>query len=386
MHYNPFVYLKSEKDVLMLVNTLISNTKGEGDKGGEDFWVKAEKMLLTALIAYIWSEAPAEEKNFSTLLEMINAMEVREDDETFKNAVDLLFERLEKRTPDHFAVRQYLKYKLAAGKTAKSILISAGARLAPFDIAEVRSFMAYDDLELDTLGDKKTALFLVMADSDKTFDFIIAMICSQLFTILMTKADDVYSGSLPVPVQGLFDEFANITIPNMEKMIAVCRSSNIGCALVVQSQAQLKAIYKDHADTIIGNCDSFLFLGGTEKTTLKETSELLGKQTIHITNKGESRGKEISHSYNNQLQARDLMTVDELSVMDGGKCIVRIRGARPFLSDKFDITKHKQYPHLADANPKNIFDVEKYVGCKLPLKAQEVFETFELVSSVTAKP
>ena len=343
MHYNPFVYIRSEKDILKLVNTLIANTKGEGEKSAEDFWVKAERLLYCALVGYIWYEAPAEEMNFITLLELINASEAREDDEEYQSPVDLLFADLEERDPDHFAVKQYRKYKLAAGKTAKSILISCGARLAPFDIKELRELMETDEMELDTLGDRKTALFIISSDTNSTFDFVNALICSQLFNVLCTKADDVYGGRLPVHVRCLLDEFANIKIPDMQRLIAVLRSREISCSLVVQSQSQLKAIYKDHADTIVGNCDTMLFLGGKEKTTLKEISEILGKETIDSFNKSENRGREVSHGLNFQKLGKELMTQDEIATMDGSKCILQVRGVRPFISDKFDITAHPNY-------------------------------------------
>ena len=378
MHYNPFVYIRSEKDILKLVNTIIANTKGDGDKSGEDFWVKAEKLYYQALIGYIWYEAPDEEKNIITLLEMINASEAREDDENFKNAVDLMFDELEKREPEHFAVRQYKKYKLAAGKTAKSILISCGTRLAPFDIAELREVMSYDELELDTLGEKKTALFIIPSDTDGTFDFVTALCVSQMMNILCTKADDEYGGRLPIQVRCLFDEFANIKIPDMQRLIAVIRSREISACLILQSQSQLKAIYKDHADTILGNCDATLFLGGKESSTLKEMSEMLGKETIDLYNTSDTRGTNRSYGINYQKTGKDLMSKDELAVMDGGKCILQLRGVRPFFSNKFDITKHKRYDELADSNPKNTFDIEKYMKHRLVLKKNEPIEIHEI--------
>lgn len=358
MHYNPFAYIHNETDILKLVNTLIENTKGDGEKSGEDFWVKAEKLYYCALIGYIHYEAPESEKNISTLLDMINASEAREDDEEFQNPVDLMFERLEEKDPEHFAVKQYKKYKLAAGKTAKSILISCGARLAPFDIKELRELMETDEMELDTLGDRKTALFIISSDTNSTFDFVNALICSQLFNVLCTKADDVYGGRLPVHVRCLLDEFANIKIPDMQRLIAVLRSREISCSLVVQSQSQLKAIYKDHADTIVGNCDTMLFLGGKEKTTLKEISEILGKETIDSFNKSENRGREVSHGLNFQKLGKELMTQDEIATMDGSKCILQVRGVRPFISDKFDITAHPNYKYLSDFDKKNTFAPE----------------------------
>ena len=377
MHYNPFAYLHSEKDILKLVTTLIANTKGDG-KSGDDFWQKAETLLYTALIGYIHYEAPEEEQNFATLIEFINAMEVREDDETFENNVDLAFKELESREPNHFAVRQYKKYKLAAGKTAKSINISCGARLAPFDIQELREITLYDELELDTLGDRKTALFLIMSDTDSTFNFLISMIYSQLFNLLCEKADDVYGGRLPVHVRCLIDECANIgQIPNLEKLMATIRSREISACLVLQAQSQLKALYKDNADTIIGNCDSSIFLGGKEPTTLKELSQSLGKETIDTYNTGENRGRETSHSLNYQKLGKELATIDELAVLDGGKCILQLRGVRPFLSDKYDITKHHNYKYLSDANPKNAFDIEKFLSTKLVPKADEAYEVFD---------
>ena len=377
MHYNPFAYIHSEKDILKLVTTLITNTKGEG-KAGDDFWVKAETLLYTALIGYIHYEAPEEEQNFNTLIEFINASEVREDDEDFQNPVDLMFEALEKRQPEHFAVRQYRKYKLAAGKTAKSILISCGARLAPFDIAEIREITAYDELELDTLGDRKTALFLIMSDTDATFNFLISMIYSQLFNLLCEKADDVYGGRLPVHVRCLIDEAANIgQIPNLEKLVATIRSREISACLVLQAQSQLKAIYKDNAETIIGNMDSRIFLGGAEETTLKGLNTTLGKETIDTFNTGESRGREQSHSLNYQKLGKDLMSMDELAVMDGGKCILQLRGVRPFYSDKYDLTKHPNYKYTADYDKRNLFDIGKFLDHKLRLAADDEYEVIE---------
>lgn len=378
MHYNPFAYVHDEKDILKLVTTLIANTKGEG-KGGDEFWEKAEKLLYSALIGYIHYEAPEEEQNFSTLLEMINAMEVREDDEEFKNPVDLMFDELAERDPDHFAVRQYAKYKLSAGKTAKSILVSCGARLAPFDIKELREITAYDELELDTLGDKKTALFLIMSDTDATFNFLISMVYTQLFNLLCEKADDVYGGRLPVHVRCLIDEAANIgQIPNLEKLMATIRSREISAALVLQAKSQLKAIYKDNADTIIGNCDSQIFLGGSEQTTLKDLNTTLGKETIDMYNTGETRGTSQSYNMNYQKLGHDLMSIDELAVMDGGKCIVQVRGVRPFLSSKYDLTQHPNYPLTADADKRNTFDIEKFLNHNLILKPDDQYEVIEI--------
>ena len=365
MKYNPFAYLRSEKDILKLVQTIIANTKGEGEKAGEDFWVKAEKLYYTALIGYIFYEAPREEKNFATLLDMIDASEVREDDETYMNPIDRLFEALEKKEPTHFAVKQYKKYKLAAGKTAKSILISCGARLAPFDIQELRDLMSEDELELDTLGDRKTALFVIISDTDDTFNFVVSIMYSQLFNLLCDKADDVYGGRLPVHVRCLLDEFANIgLIPKFEKLIATIRSREISASIILQAQSQLKAIYKDNADTIVGNCDSTLFLGGKEKTTLKELSETLGKETIDLYNTSETRSNQKSFGLNYQKTGKELMSQDEITVMDGSKCIFQLRGVRPFLSDKFDITKHKNYKLLEDYDKKNLFDIESYMKRK----------------------
>ena len=378
MHYNPFSYIHSEKDILKLVTTLIANTKGEG-KAGDDFWVKAETLLYCALIGYIHYEAPVEEQNFSTLIEFINAMEVREDDEEFKNPVDLLFDALEAENPNHFAVRQYKKYKLAAGKTAKSILISCGARLAVFDIAELREVTSYDELELDTLGDRKTALFLIMSDTDDSFNFLISMCYTQLFNLLCEKADDVYGGRLPIHVRCLIDECANIgQIPKLEKLVATIRSREISACLVLQAQSQLKAIYKDNADTIIGNMDTSIFLGGKEPTTLKELAAVLGKETIDTYNTGESRGRETSHSLNYQKLGKELMSQDELAVMDGGKCILQLRGVRPFLSDKYDITKHPNFKYTADADPKNAFDIEAFLSTRLKPKPSEVYDVYEV--------
>ena len=380
MKYNPFAYLRSEKDILKLVNTIIANTKGDGEKSGEDFWVKAEKLYYTALIGYIWYEAPEDEKNFTTLLEMINASEAREDDEDFQNPVDLMFERLEEKDPEHFAVKQYRKYKLAAGKTAKSILISCGARLSPFDIKELRELMETDEMELDTIGDRKTALFVIISDTDDTFNFVVSILYTQLFNLLCDKADDEYGGRLPVHVRCLLDEFANIgQIPKFEKLIATIRSREISASIILQSQSQLKAIYKDNADTIVGNCDTTLFLGGKEKTTLKEISEILGKETIDSFNTSETRGRELSHGLNYQKLGKQLMTEDEIAVMDGGKCILQLRGVRPFFSDKFDITKHPKYKYLSDADPKNVFDMEKHLKRRPAIvKPDEVFDYYEI--------
>ena len=379
MHYNPFMYIHSEKDILKLVNTIIANTKGEGDKSGEDFWVKAEKLYYQALIGYIWYEAPEDEMNFSTLLEMINASEAREDDENFKNAVDLMFDELAQREPDHFAVRQYAKYKLAAGKTAKSILISCGARLAPFDIRELRDLMSYDELELDLLGDRKTALFIIIPDTDDTFNFVASIMYTQLFNLLCDRADDVYGGRLPVHVRCLLDEFANIgQIPKFDKLIATIRSREISASIILQSQSQLKAIYKDNADTIIGNCDTTLFLGGKKTTTLKEMSEMLGKETIDLYNTSDTRGTNRSYGLNYQKTGKELMTKDELAVMDGGKCIMQLRGVRPFFSNKYDITKHKRYKYLSDYDSKLAFDIEKYMSRKLVLKKDDPIEVVDI--------
>ena len=377
MHYNPFAYIHSEKDILKLVTCLISNTKGDG-KTGDEFWQKAETLLYCALIGYIHYEAPVEEQNFATLIEMLNSMEVREDDEEFENAVDLMFKELAKEKPEHFAVRQYAKYRLAAGKTLKSILVSCGARLAPFDIEELREVTAYDELELDTLGDRKTALFLIMSDTDASFNFLISMIYSQLFNLLCEKADDVYGGRLPVHVRCLIDEAANIgQIPQLEKLVATIRSREISACLILQAQSQLKALYKDNADTIIGNMDSRLFLGGSEPTTLKELSTALGKETIDTFNTGESRGRETSHSLNYQKLGKELASVDELAVLDGGKCILQLRGVRPFLSEKYDITKHPNYKYLSDADQRNTFDIEKFLSTKLKVKPEETYDSYE---------
>ena len=377
MHYNPFAYIHSEKDILKLVNCLITNTKGDG-KSGDDFWVKAETLLYCALIGYIHYEAPVDEQNMSMLIDLLNSMETREDNEDYQNPVDMMFEDLALEKPTHFAVRQYKKFKLAAGKTAKSILISCGARLAVFDIEELREITSYDELELDTLGDEKTALFLIMSDTDASFNFLISMIYSQLFNLLCEKADDVYGGRLPVHVRCLIDECANIgQIPNLEKLIATIRSREISACLVLQAQSQLKSIYKDNADTIIGNCDSLIFLGGKEKSTLKEMAETLGKETIDTFNTGESRGREVSHSLNYQKLGKELMSVDELAVMDGGMCILQLRGVRPFLSRKYDITKHPNYRYLSDADPRNAFDIAAFLSTRLKLKANDTYETFE---------
>ena len=394
MHYNPFSYLRSEKDILKLVNTIIVNTKGEGAQSGEDFWVKAERLYYTALIGYIYYEAPEEEKNIITLLDMINASDTREDDEDYKNPVDLMFDRLEEKDPEHFALKQYKKYKLAAGKTAKSILISCGARLAPFDIKELRDLMEYDEMELDTLGDRKTALFLIMSDTDSTFNFVIAILQSQLFNLLCDKADDVYGGRLPVHVRCILDEFANIgQIPQFDKLIATIRSREISASIILQSQSQLKAIYKDNADTIVGNCDTMLFLGGKEKTTLKEISEILGKETIDSFNTSENRGKEISHGLNYQKLGKELMTQDEIATMDGGMCILQVRGVRPFFSKKYDITQHPNYKYLSDADKKNAFDVERYIRAQRKKKQtpaviapEEVFDLYDIELPETDSP
>ena len=387
LHYNPFAYIHSEKDILKLVTTLIANTKGEG-KGGDDFWLKAETLLYCALIGYIHYEAPVEEQNFSTLIEFINAMEVREDDEEFKNPVDLMFEELAQRDPNHFAVRQYAKYKLAAGKTAKSILVSCGARMAPFDIAELREVTAYDELELDTLGDQKTALFLIMSDTDDTFNFLISMAYTQLFNLLCEKADDVYGGRLPVHVRCLIDEAANIgQIPKLEKLVATIRSREISCCLVLQAQSQLKALYKDNCDTIIGNMDARIFLGGSEPTTLKELSAALGKETIDMYNTSVTKGTQESHGQNFQKLGKELASVDELAVLDGSKCILQLRGVRPFMSDKYDITKHPNYKYLSDFDKKNAFNIERFLSTKLKLKPGEKFEAFDIdVSGEDAAP
>ena len=379
LHYNPFAYIRSEKDILKLVTTIIVNTKGEGEKASEDFWVKAEKLLYTALIAFIWYEGDEEEKNLNTLLDLLNESETREEDETYQNPVDMMFQELEERDPQHFAVRQYKKYKMAAGKTAKSILISCGARLAPFDIAELREIMSYDEMELDKIGDRKTALFLIMSDTDTTFNFVIAMLQSQLFNLLCDKADDEYGGRLPVRVRVIADEFANIgQIPQFDKLIATIRSREISASIILQSQSQLKAMYKDSADTILGNCDTTLFLGGKEKTTLKEMSELLGKETIDLYNTSETRSNQKSFGLNYQKTGKQLMTEDEIAVMDGGKCILQIRGARPFFSDKYDITKHKNYRLLADENEKNRYKVEKELNPQYTPKSEEEVEVIHV--------
>lgn len=379
LHYNPFAYIRSEKDILKLVTTIIVNTKGEGEKASEDFWVKAEKLLYTALIAFIWYEGKEEEKNLNTLLDLLNESETREEDETYQNPVDMMFQELEERDPQHFAVRQYKKYKMAAGKTAKSILISCGARLAPFDIAELREIMSYDEMELDKIGDRKTALFLIMSDTDTTFNFVIAMLQSQLFNLLCDKADDEYGGRLPVHVRVIADEFANIgQIPQFDKLIATIRSREISASIILQSQSQLKAMYKDSADTILGNCDTTLFLGGKEKTTLKEMSELLGKETIDLYNTSETRSNQKSFGLNYQKTGKQLMTEDEIAVMDGGKCILQIRGARPFFSDKYDITKHKNYRLLADENEKNRYKVEKELNPQYTPKFEEEVEVIHV--------
>ena len=379
MKYNPLAYVRSEKDILKLVNVIIANTKGDGEKSSEDFWIKAERLLYCALIGYIWYEAEPEEKNFITLLELINACEAREDDETYKSPVDILFDELAQAQPEHFAVKQYVKFKMAAGKTLKSILVSCGARLAPFDIEELREVTAYDELELDTLGDRKTALFLIMSDTDASFNFLISMIYSQLFNLLCEKADDVYGGRLPVHVRCLIDEAANIgQIPQLEKLVATIRSREISACLILQAQSQLKALYKDNADTIIGNMDSRLFLGGSEPTTLKELSTALGKETIDTFNTGESRGRETSHSLNYQKLGKELASVDELAVLDGGKCILQLRGVRPFLSEKYDITKHPNYKYLSDADRRNTFDIEKFLSTKLKVKPEETYDSYEV--------
>ena len=379
LHYNPFAYIRSEKDILKLVTTIIANTKGEGEKSSEDFWVKAEKLLYTALIAFIWYEGDEEEKNLNTLLDLLNESETREEDETYQNPVDMMFQELEERDPQHFAVRQYKKYKMTAGKTAKSILISCGARLAPFDIAELREIMSYDEMELDKIGDRKTALFLIMSDTDTTFNFVIAMLQSQLFSLLCDKADDEYGGRLPVHVRVIADEFANIgQIPQFDKLIATIRSREISASIILQSQSQLKAMYKDSADTILGNCDTTLFLGGKEKTTLKEMSELLGKETIDLYNTSETRSNQKSFGLNYQKLGKQLMTEDEIAVMDGGKCILQIRGARPFFSDKYDITKHKNYRLLADENEKNRYKVEKELNPQYTPKSEEEVEVIQV--------
>ena len=380
MKYNPLAYVRSEKDILKLVNVIIANTKGDGEKSSEDFWVKAERLLYCALIGYIWYEAEPEERNFITLLDLLNACEAREDDETYKSPVDILFDDLAKKQPEHFAVKQYVKFKMAAGKTLKSILVSCGARLAPFDIKELRDIMTEDELELDTMGDRKTALFLIMSDTDITFNFVIAMLQSQLFNLLCDKADDFYNGRLPIHVRLILDEFANIgQIPNFDKLIATIRSREISASIILQSQSQLKTIYKDAADTIVGNCDSTLFLGGKEKSTLKEISELLGKETIDLYNQSENRGSQVSHGLSYQKLGKELMTQDELAVMDGGKCIFMLRGVRPFLSDKYDLTRHPNYRYTADADPKNVFDMERYMKKqRAVVKPTDTFDVYEI--------
>lgn len=382
MHYNPLAYIRSEKDILKLVNTIIANTKGEGNQSGEDFWVKAERLYYSALIGYIWYEAPDDEKNLNTLIEMINASEAREDDESFENPIDKLFKELEQENPEHFAVRQYKKYKLVAGKTAKSILISCGARLAPFDIADLRELTEDDELQLDTLGDKKTALFVIISDTDDTFNFIVSIMYTHLFNLLCDKANDEYGGRLPVHVRFILDEFANIgQIPKFDKLIATIRSREISASIILQAQSQLKAIYKDNADTIVGNCDTTLFLGGKEKTTLKEISEVLGKETIDLYNTGESRGKETSHSLNYQKTGKELMSMDEISVMDGSKCILQLRGVRPFLSNKYDLTKHPKFALTSDTDDRNLFNVEKYLSHKLTVKPNTVVEIYDCLET-----
>ena len=389
MKYNPLAYVRSEKDILKLVNVIIANTKGDGEKSSEDFWIKAERLLYCALIGYIWYEAEPEEKNFITLLELINACEAREDDETYKSPVDILFDELAQAQPEHFAVKQYVKFKMAAGKTLKSILVSCGARLSPFDIKELRDIMTEDELELDTMGDRKTALFLIMSDTDTTFNFVIAMLQSQLFNLLCDKADDFYNGRLPVHVRCLLDEFANIgQIPNFDKLIATIRSREISASIILQSQSQLKTIYKDAADTIVGNCDVTLFLGGKEKSTLKEISELLGKETIDSLSQSENRGAQTSHGLSYQKLGKELMTQDEIAVMDGGKCILQLRGVRPFFSDKYDLTKHPRYKYLSDADKKNVFDVERYMKRRPAIvKPDEPFDMYELsAKDLTDKP
>ena len=388
MHYNPFHYIRTEKDILKLVNTIIANTKGDGEKSSEDFWVKAERLLYCALIGFIYYEAPEEEQNFSTLLEFLNASEAREDDEEFQNAVDLMFEDLEAEDPEHFAVRQYKKYKLAAGKTAKSILISCGARLAPFDIAELREIMSYDEMELDKLGDRRTAMFVIISDTDDTFNFVVAIMYTQLFNLLCDKADDVYNGRLPYHVRLLLDEFANIgQIPKFDKLIATIRSREISASIILQSQSQLKTIYKDAAETIIGNCDTLLFLGGKEGSTLKEISETLGKETIDLYNTSDTRGQGRSYGLNYQKTGKELMSRDELAVMDGTKCILQLRGVRPFFSDKYDITRHKRYKELSDYNDSNAFDVESYLRCELKMSRDEVFDVIEMdAADLTEQP